>query len=301
MAAESEQTGADAYEQLLDHMERVANLEAASGLLSWDQQVMMPEGGAPARSQQLSTLSGLQHELLTDDEVGRLLDELEAGDLSGERAAAVREIRREYERAEAVPQELVEEISAKSSEALDTWEQAKAEDDFEAFAPELKELLELKREYAEHIDPDRDPYAVLFEDYEPYLDLETAESVLTELRETLVPLIDDIADSGVEQPNPFADGTFPESDQEALSRDILDDLGYDWGHGRLDTSSHPFTSGTQFDARITTRFDESEPLDALTATIHEFGHAYYTLGLPQEKYGSPLGDSRDLTVHESQG
>jgi len=300
MAAESEQEATDAYEQLLDQMERIANLEAASGLLSWDQQVMMPEGGAPARSKQLSTLSGLQHELLTDDDVGQLLEELDGDDISGERGAAVREIRREYERAEAVPQELVEEISAKSSEALDTWEQAKAEDDFEAFAPVLEELLELKREYAEHIDPDRDPYAVLFEDYEPYLDLETAESVLKELRETLVPLIDDIADSGVEQPNPFAEGTFPESDQEALSRDILDDLGYDWDRGRLDTSSHPFTSGTQFDARITTRFDESEPLDALTATIHEFGHAYYTLGLPQEKYGSPLGNSRDLTVHESQ-
>jgi carboxypeptidase Taq len=300
MAVETDDPDSGAYEQLLEHYGRVANLEAASGLLSWDQQVMMPEGGAPARSQQLSTLSGLQHELLTDDEVGDLLDELEAADLSEEEAAAVREIRRDYERADAVPQELVEEISAKSSEALELWEEAKAEDDFDTFAPILEELIELQKEYAEHIDPDRDPYAVLFEEYEPYLDLETAERVLTRLREELVPLIEDIADSDVEQPDPFAEGTFPEDDQEALSRDILDRIGYDWDHGRLDTSSHPFTSGTQFDSRITTRFDEEDPLGAIMSTIHEFGHAYYSLGLPRDAYGTPHGESRDLTVHESQ-
>ncbi|MUV90007.1 carboxypeptidase M32 [Halapricum sp. CBA1109] len=290
----------DAYTTLLEQYQRVANVEAASGLLSWDQQVTMPEGGAPARGQQLSTLSGLQHELLTDDAVAEALEELDDAELTDEQAAVVREIRRQYRRADAVPQALVEEISAKSSEALEMWEQAKAEDDFETFAPILEELIELKREYAEHIDPDRDPYAVLFEDYEPYVDLDTAERVLTRLREELVPLIDDIGDSGVEQPRPFADGTFPEDDQEALSRDILDRLGYDWEHGRLDVSSHPFTSGTQYDSRITTRFDEDDPLGALTATIHEFGHAFYSLGLPREAYGTPLGEDRDLSVHESQ-
>ena len=51
---------------------------------------------------------------------------------------------------------------------------------------------------------------------------------------------------------------------------------------------------------MTTRFDESDPLGALTATIHEFGHAWYNLGLPKDEFGTPLGTSRDLSVHESQ-
>ncbi|MFB6219540.1 MAG: carboxypeptidase M32, partial [Halobacteriaceae archaeon] len=180
----------DAYEQLLDRYGRIVNLESAQQLLSWDQQVMMPAGGQPARSQQVSTLSGLAHEELVADETGRLLDELDG--LDGERGAVVREIRRQYERNSRVPNELVEEISAKTSDAMPVWEEAKADDDFDAFAPVLEELVELKREYAEHIDPDRDPYAVLFEDFEPYLGLDTAERVLGRLRDELVPLIDDI-------------------------------------------------------------------------------------------------------------
>jgi carboxypeptidase Taq len=289
-----------AYEELLDHYRRVSNLGAAAGVLSWDQQVMMPEGGSPARSQQLSTLSGLKHELLTDDDVGDALAELADTDLTDEQAAVVREIRREYERADAVPQELIEELSATSSEAIEVWEGAKADSDFSQFAPTLEQLVDLRREYAEHIDPDREPYAVLFEEYEPYLDLETAERVLTRLREELVPLIDAVGESDVTLPRPFDGETYSTDAQEELSREILDRLNYDWDRGRLDTSSHPFTAGNQFDCRVTTRFLEDDPLSALTATIHEFGHAFYNLGLPQDDYGTPLGTSRDLSVHESQ-
>ena len=298
--AETDATEApDAYEALLDHYERIATLESAGNVLSWDQQVTMPDAGTPARSRQMSTLSGLGHELLTEADVSGWLDDLDGADLSGGRAASVREIRREHRRADRVPQDLIEEISGKSSEALPVWEEAKAEDDFDAFAPKLEELLELKREYAEHVDPDRDPYAVLFEDYEPYLDIGTAERILERLREELVPLIDDLKAADPDLADPF-DGTYPEDAQEAVSREILDGLGYDWDRGRLDTSSHPFTSGNQFDCRITTRFDESDPLDALSSTIHEFGHATYNLGLPKEDYGTPLGQDRDLAVHESQ-
>ncbi|QUO46716.1 carboxypeptidase M32 [Halorubrum ruber] len=290
----------DAYDALLDRVQRWNAVGSASGVLGWDQQVMMPEGGTPARSKQLSALSSVHHDMVTDDETGELLDELDDADLTDEQAAVVREVRREYERADAVPVELVEEISETGSEALQAWEEAKAEDDFETFAPYLEKHVELKREYAEHIDPDRDPYEVLFEEFEPCLSMERAESILTELREALVPMIDEIRESDVDLAVDTFEGTFPEDEQEALSRDALELVGYDFDRGRLDVSSHPFTSGNQFDCRVTTRFDEEDPLGAVGSTIHEYGHAQYNLGLPQEQFGTPLGESRDLSVHESQ-
>ena len=290
----------DAYEALLDRVQRWNAVGSASGVLGWDQQVMMPEGGTPARSKQLSALSSVHHDMVTADETGELLDELDDADLTDEQAAVVREVRREYERADAVPVELVEEISETGSEALQAWEEAKAEDEFETFAPYLQKHVELKREYAEHIDPDRDPYEVLFEEFEPCLSMERAESILAELREALVPMIEDIRESDVELAVDTFEGTFPEDEQEALSRDALELVGYDFDRGRLDVSSHPFTSGNQFDCRVTTRFDETDPLGAVGSTVHEFGHAQYNLGLPQEHFGTPLGTSRDLSVHESQ-
>ena len=290
----------DAYDALLDRVERWNAVGSASGVLGWDQQVMMPEGGTPARSKQLSALSSVHHDMVTADETGELLDELDDADLTEEQAAVVREVRREYERADAVPVELVEEISETGSEALQAWEEAKAEDEFETFAPYLQKHVELKREYAEHIDPDRDPYEVLFEEFEPCLSMERAESILTELREALVPMIGEIRESDVDLAVDTFEGTFPEDEQEALSREALELVGYDFDRGRLDVSSHPFTAGNQFDCRVTTRFDEEDPLGAVGSTIHEFGHAQYNLGLPQDHFGTPLGESRDLSVHESQ-
>ncbi|ELZ11627.1 carboxypeptidase Taq [Halovivax asiaticus JCM 14624] len=300
MATQQEETSvADTYEELESRVERLTNITAGAGVLRWDQEVMMPEGGTPARAKQLSTLSSLSHEELTDPEMGDLLDELEAADLDEAQSAVVREIRRKYDRATSVPTELVEEISETTANAHPVWTEAKEEDDFETFAPTLETLIEQKREYAEHIDPDADPYAVLFAEYEPYLDLETAERVLERLRDELVPLIEAIGESDVELGGAF-DGTFDPETQEELSRDVLDTVGYDWDRGRLDTAPHPFSTGTQFDARVTTRFDEEDLLGSITSTVHEFGHANYTLGLPDEGYGTPLGESRDLTVHESQ-
>ncbi|MUV86827.1 carboxypeptidase M32 [Natronomonas sp. CBA1123] len=288
----------EAYDDLLADYQRATYLGDANMVLSWDQEVMMPEGGTPARSKQRGAISAVAHDILVDDDVAENLDDLEDADLPAEEAAVVREIRRQHERKARVPTDLVTEISEATSDAHPVWQEAKAEDDWDTFAPTVERLLDLKREYAEHIDPDADPYEVLFADYEPYIDLDTAERVLENLRERLVPLIDEIRDSNVDLYS--VDGTFPEDEQMDLAREALETLGYDFEHGRIDTAPHPFSSGTQFDARVTTRFDESDPLDSLGSTIHEFGHATYTQGLRQDAYGSPLGEHRGLTVHESQ-
>jgi carboxypeptidase Taq len=284
------------YDKLVERVKKISNIGNAAGVLRWDQEVMMPEGGTPARSQQLATLSSVSHELLTEDETEKLLDEAEPSDESEE--AVVREVRRGYKRADRVPNELVEEISTETSEAHPVWTRAKENDDFEEFAPTLERLVELRREYADYVNPDVPRYEALFEEYEPYLGLDTAERVLGTLREELVPLVDDVLGSEVSYES--LEGIDVDEDtQERMVRDALDALGYDWKRGRLDVAPHPFSSGTQFDARVTTRFGD-DPLDALTSTVHEFGHATYTLGLPDDEYGTPLGESRDLTVHESQ-
>ena len=289
---------ADAYDELLDRYERLTYIRDGQGVLYWDQQVTMPEGGTPARSEQLSALSAVHHEKLTEDELGDLLDDAENEDLDPERDAVVREIRREHERATEVPGELVEEISRLQSEAQDDWREAKENDDFSAFEPTLERLVELHTERAEYVDASRDPYEVMFEDSEPYLELSTVERVFEELKDGLVPLVEAIRASDP-VPNVF-EGNFDEARQRDLSEDALDLLGYDRDRGRLDTAPHPFMSGNQFDARITTRFKEDDPIDALTATVHEFGHATYGLGLRQNAYGSPLGKPRSSGIHESQ-
>jgi carboxypeptidase Taq len=291
-------TTSDSYESVRERVERLSYLRDAGGILAWDQQVTMPAGGAPARAKQQSALSGVTHDLLTDEELGEDLAALEEGELTEDQRAVVREICREHEEATRVPGGLVETITETSSRAQQIWQDARAEDDFAAFAPTLAELRDLQVERAEHVDADRDPYRVMFEGVDPDLPLETVEAVFADLRAALVPLIEDLRAADPE----LASLPGREWDAETvldLDRAALDALDYDFDRGRLDTSPHPFTAGTQFDCRVTTWADADDPLSSLMATIHEYGHASYQLGLPQEDYGTPLGQSRG-EIHESQ-
>ena len=287
-----------AYDQLLERSRKLTNLQYSRMYLNWDQQVMMPEGGAPGRAQQLSTLSSVRHDLLVDEDVAGWLDTLEDVDLDDDEAANVRELRREHEREAKVPTELTEKLAQSAAENQQIWQDAKAEDDFDSFAPRLELMRDLQVEMAECIDPDKNPYTVLYEENHPYISLDTMTDIFATLREEIPPLVAEIRESGSALADPW-EGTYPETDQRALSEAALDFLGYDRNRGRLDTAPHPFMAGNQFDARVTTRFKDDEPMDALTATIHEFGHATYQLGLRQDAYGTPLGNAR-MSVHESQ-
>ena len=289
----------EAVEELKRKSRKITNIEEASEILHWDQEVMMPEKGVEARQQQLSVLSGLSHQILVSEELGNAIENIEPGNLSQGDKSSYREIKREHNRSTSVNQELVEKISSQSSQTLDKWKKARKEGDFDLVKEELEELVELKRKYARQIDPDEEPYKVLFKDYEPYIEFENMQEVMEALRDELTDLFEDIKDSDVRPENRF-EVEVPEERQLELNKKILDNLGYDWDRGRLDTSEHPFTVGNQHDARITTRFNENDISKSILPTIHEFGHALYELGLPKEHYGLPAGSSRDLSIHESQ-
>ena len=172
----------EAYERLAERAERAGGLETIDNLLFWDQQVMMPPGGTPGRSMQRGLLSTLQHEAYVGDDVASWLSTVDGAELSDDESAVVREVRQEHERRSAVPQSLEERRSETISEANEAWEDARENDDFDSFAPYLDELVELTREKAAAIDPDREPFAVILGEYEPYLDVATVESVFDDLR-----------------------------------------------------------------------------------------------------------------------
>ncbi len=77
-------------------------------------------------------------------------------------------------------------------------------------------------------------------------------------------------------------------------------LGFDFDHGRLDVSLHPFCGGTPDDVRITTRYEEGDFRGALMGVLHETGHALYERGLPEAWRRQPVGEARGMAVHESQ-
>lgn len=290
----------DAHEALVEHLQRIDAVDRAADVLRWDQETTMPPGGIDARAGELSQLASIVHERWISEETGKRIEEARSQAATEKQHALVREANWIYERRARVPEQLVEEISETTARAQAAWEQAKREDTFGVFADHLKRIVDLQRAYAEAIDPDRDPYEVLFEDHEPWLGFDRAMVVVDEVAQGVQELVDEAPEPAEQVPENALEGNWSEATQRALLEALLDELGYDYERGVVGEAEHPFSIGNVHDARIATNLREDHLLSGLTSTIHEFGHALYTQGLPVESFGTPLGGSRNLVVHESQ-
>jgi carboxypeptidase Taq len=146
-----------------------------------------------------------------------------------------------------------------------------------------------------------DPYDALLDEYEPGANAASITEVFDQLASFLPGMIAEIIDRQARGPAimPVA-GPFPAEKQRALAESLMRAVGFDFAHGRLDTSHHPFCGGVPEDVRITTRWDERDFTRGLMGVLHETGHAMYERGLPAAHRLQPAGVARGMTLHESQ-
>lgn len=292
----------DTYQKFHRLMQDLGTASQVQSLLGWDQETMMPPKGAAARAEQLALMAGIVHEKQTSDELGELITQLEAeGGDDPVVQTNVREMRRLFNRETKLPVELVKEIARATSQAQDAWVKARADSDFPAFAPHLDRLLDLKREVADKIGWDTEPYDALMDEYEPGAFASVVQDVFDELKKELVPMVQAIKDAPRQPDLSLLSRTVPVEAQKDLGLLVLETFHFDLEAGRLDTSAHPFCSGTTpNDVRLTTRYDENYFPGALFGTMHECGHGLYEQGLKAEHIGTPAGASISLGIHESQ-
>jgi carboxypeptidase Taq len=278
----------------------IHDLVKVGGLLSWDQQTIMPARGAEVRAQQLATIGRLSHELFVSDEIGSLLEGLqpyeESLDRDSNEASLIRMTRRDFDKAARVPPSLTAETSRVGSLAFGAWVEAKQKSDYESFRPWLEQMVDLRRRYVECFPPADDPYDPLLDDYEPAMKTAQVRDIFVRLKEELIPLVDAAGPSAT----PRIAGHFPAAKQRELGLEIVRRFGYDDSAWRIDTAPHPFAAslGTT-DIRITTREPE-DSLDGLFATMHESGHGLYEHGVDPALERTPLARGASLGLHESQ-
>ncbi len=293
-----------AYHDLEGRFKKLLALRDAESMLHWDLATMMPRGGTEARSEQLAVLRSVRHGLLTAPELGDLLEAAEAGDsLDRWQAANLREMRRSWTHATALSADQVEALSRAVSACEAAWRSARADSDFASVLPKLETVLALVRETAaakgERLG--LSPYDALLDEYEPDVRSADIDPVFDELERFLKGFLQQVLNRQAIEPEVLPlKGPFPIEKQRELAVGLMEMLGFDFHHGRLDISLHPFCGGTPDDVRITTRYDEEDFASALMGVLHETGHALYERGLPQAWRGQPVGEPRGMALHESQ-
>ncbi|MBM3506144.1 MAG: carboxypeptidase M32 [Alphaproteobacteria bacterium] len=294
---------ASAYAQLEDRFRRVGLISGIQAILDWDTATMMPRGGAEARAEQQAAIATLVHREVCEPSLGDLLENAAHERLSAERADNLRAMRHRRAHATAVPERLVEEVNRATALCEMAWRDARPADDFAALLPHLEAVVRLVRERAQAKAAAlaMSPYQALLDEHNPGLTDATVRRLFDTIETFLPALVREVRDVQGRRPAPVPlPAPVPADAQRRLGERLMRALGFDFTHGRLDESRHPFMSGSGDDVRITMRTDENDVLCGLFAVIHETGHALYERGLPAAWRWQPGGDAAGSAMHEAQ-
>ncbi|GAB4526816.1 MAG: carboxypeptidase M32 [Anaerolineae bacterium] len=293
------------YQAFLERTSTINHLSAAAGLLGWDQQVMMPPGGTPARAAQMAALSTIIHEMTISEETQRLLEdaaaEMQGVDYASDEASNIRVMQENLRLLLKLPTAFVAEMVHHTSLAHDVWAKARATNDFAAFAPTLTRQMDMARQAAEYLGYDENPYDALLGQYEYGLKSAQVRAIFEGHKPQLVELIAAIREVTDRVDDSVLHQHYPVEQQREFGLRIIKAFGFDFERGRQDVSVHPFASGSSpLDVRITTRFEANFLNPALFGLMHESGHGMYDQGIPVHLMGQPIGNAISLSIHESQ-
>jgi carboxypeptidase Taq len=293
------------YQELVDLYKETALIGHIESTLEWDTRTYLPDGGHDYRAEEVSYLAVMRHQKAVNPRIGELLGLLESASQNGSdgspMAVNVREWRRDYEIATKLPEDLVAELAKVTTLAQNEWKEARARNDFKAFQPWLKKVVDLKKREADCLGWTKERYDALLDSYEPGAKTEEVADVLSQLRDRLIPIVRAVAEAPRKPNRSILTRHYPEAAQAAFGRKVATAIGFDFNRGRIDITTHPFciTLGPA-DIRITTRYLENYVNGALFGTLHEAGHGLYEQNLPAEHAGTPSAEAVSLGIHESQ-
>ena len=291
-----------AYDELTTTWRRLHHFGHLQAIAWWDRAALMPASGNVARADAMAEMDGLLHGLRTDARLAVNLERAEDENLDDVQRANLREIRRDWRNANALPASLVQAQSLATSRCEHAWRAQRPANDWTGFMVNFREVLALAREQAKRLGDHTglSPHDALMDVYEPGMTGVILDRLFADLQQWLPDLVRKVRDKQTRETMPAPLGPFPRAAQYAIGLEVMKLLGFDFAAGRLDESAHPFCGGVPEDTRLTTRYREDDFVGSLWGIIHETGHGRYEQNLPRAWLGQPVGWARSAGIHESQ-
>ena len=266
-------------------------------------EIIDPEKATADRGIALGRLQEEIQKIMASPETGALLDRLSAHaeTLGSMREAQVRIMRRDRAAIVDVPVEMQRAFVELTNEATDVWVKAKQANDWASFEPYLQRIVDSMIEIAHARNAEADPYDVWLGDYEHGADRAFYDDFFDKLREGLVPLLAETLTSRHKPSDACMKGTFDESRQWALARDLVKLEGVDTGALWLGATEHPFMGGPSSNfVVIAGHVHADDILSNVFSILHEGGHALYEQNVNPSIARTSLGGGTSMGMHEAQ-
>ena len=294
------------FAKLDDLGRKLEALEHAQSMLGVDEAVQMPSGGGEKRAEAMSMLAGMHHEMASAPYVAEWIADARKEPLSDMQITALNEFERDYINRTCLSSNFVRRQVPARVRSEQLWRELRSTGNWKDFLPAFEGIVSLAREEAQLRAQvlKLSPYDALMEQFDPGSRAADITPVFTELKTFLKNFIPEALAAQDERrarhpAKPF-NAPFPIERQKTLGEAMMRAIGFDFTHGRLDVSHHPFCGGVPTDVRMTTRYATNEFLSSLMGILHETGHGLYEQGLPKDWAHWPVGRARGMAAHESQ-
>src|ERR1041384_6187694 len=226
--------------QILDAYKPMWSLNHAISLLGWDFETYMPGNGMEERGVADSQLHLLHKDfLLNKDFVSLVESAKKLESLSDPEKGIIRVLNKGIEKQIKIPNELTEAESLERIRGNMTWRVARQKSDFKMYAPHLKKMIEIKKQIAEKIGYEKNPYDALLDHFEEELTVDDLDKVFGALTPCIQKILKKLVDSGSPfcKESKFRKSKYDIQKTDELNHDILTLLQYDMERFRMDVST----------------------------------------------------------------
>lgn len=288
----------------LDTIEkRLFSLNYALGEISSLGEIIDPPQAFDERNEALGMLSQAHTELLCSEELTDILSRLEAHPelLDEFRQAQIAAIKRDRVQYMNIPAEKQAEFTKLTNEAGEVWRAAKKANEWDEFAGYLDRIVEALIEQAQAIDPDKKPYEVMLDLYEPGSSMSFYDPFFEEIKACVVPLLAECMQSNHKPSTACVQGTFDADRQWNMSADLMKLEGLNPDALWLGQTEHPFTGGpSQGFVIVSSHVYPDNLLSHVYALLHEGGHALYEQNVSPDLRYTSLSGGTSMGMHEAQ-
>lgn len=272
-------------------------------ILHWDSSVKMPPGGFEARLEQVSYLNQLYYDLLVSNETIDLINSAqEDKNLADWQKSNLSLMHRAYMQYASVEKSLNTKFEEAASICEIKWREAKNQSDYNLVLPFFDRLVQLTKDVAVQKSKalNCSPYEAMLDKFNANQSSHQIDQLFGMISKDLPSIIDQVLEKQNAKKTIFSSMSMEIQIQKTIATKIMQELGFDFNHGRLDESAHPFCGGINSDVRITSRYQQEDLVTGIYGVIHETGHALYEQNLPTKWAKQPVGKALGMSIHESQ-
>lgn len=273
----------------------------AIGTLHYDLHTIAPRKGIAQRNKAMTVLSGEAFTKATNPESLNKIEELGRSSKDPEEKREIELFMKEMQLDRVLPKDVYVAFQQTMNDSESAWQEAKEKDDYTLFAPHLKAVIQKQKEVVSYVPKEISDYDYMLDTYEDGMNMNTYDVFFQAIKTSLVPLIKEIQEKGKHINDHILFQSFDVKQQAKFNDQLLDYLKIDHNKCIMGFTEHPFTDFfSENESRITTHYYEHNVMSGIFSTIHEYGHALYSLQVKPEYDATALKNNIGFAMHESQ-